>query len=99
MRQAISVVLLVIGAVIGTTLGLLALTDLDTDVDAVRGHVGLRDRRADDGHHGDLPALGQLLLVLLMLTGRVGPVTMVTALALRERPRLYRYPEERPIVG
>ena len=34
-----------------------------------------------------------------MLAGRVGPVTFVTALALRERNPAYRYPEERPIIG
>jgi len=34
-----------------------------------------------------------------MLAGRVGPLTFVTALALRERGRAYRYPEERPIIG
>jgi hypothetical protein len=34
-----------------------------------------------------------------MLAGRVGPVTFVTALALRERVPAYRYPEERPIIG
>jgi hypothetical protein len=34
-----------------------------------------------------------------MLAGRVGPVTFVTALALRERVPRFRYPEERPIIG
>ena len=39
------------------------------------------------------------VLVALMITGRVGPVTFVTALALRQRSRAYRFPEERPIIG
>ena len=34
-----------------------------------------------------------------MLIGRIGPITLASALALRERRRLYRLPEERPIVG
>jgi trk system potassium uptake protein TrkH len=34
-----------------------------------------------------------------MFIGRVGSVTLVTALAMRRRPRAFRYPEERPIVG
>ena len=38
-------------------------------------------------------------LVIVMISGRVGPVTFVTAIALRESARLYRYPEERPIIG
>ncbi len=41
----------------------------------------------------------QLVLVSLMFLGRVGPITLGTALVLRERSRLYRYPEERPIIG
>ena len=35
----------------------------------------------------------------LMLLGRVGPPTLFAALVLRERGRLYRFPEERPIIG
>ena len=46
-----------------------------------------------------LPADGKLLLMLLMFLGRVGPITFATALALNTRPRHYRVPEERPIVG
>src|SRR6266508_4569917 len=48
------------------------------------------------------PALSiseQLVLVAVMFIGRVGPVAAATAFALRSRRRLYRLPEERPIVG
>jgi hypothetical protein len=34
-----------------------------------------------------------------MFLGRTGPYTLALALALRQRERLYRYPEERPIIG
>lgn len=34
-----------------------------------------------------------------MFTGRVGPITLASALALRRHPRRFEYPEERPIVG
>jgi hypothetical protein len=34
-----------------------------------------------------------------MYVGRVGTITVASALALTDRRRLYRYPEERPIVG
>jgi hypothetical protein len=34
-----------------------------------------------------------------MFLGRVGPVTLFAALVLRQRQRLYRYPDERPIIG
>jgi trk system potassium uptake protein TrkH len=46
-----------------------------------------------------LPDTAQLLLVALMFLGRLGPITLASALALRARPALYRFPEERPIVG
>jgi Trk-type K+ transport system membrane component len=37
--------------------------------------------------------------VALMFLGRLGPITLVSALALRERPQLYQLPEGRPIIG
>ena len=46
-----------------------------------------------------LPDAAKLVLVVLMFLGRVGPATLGAALVLRERRRLYRYPEERTIVG
>ena len=36
---------------------------------------------------------------ILKWTALVLGIVIVTAIALRTRPRLYRYPEERPIVG
>lgn len=46
-----------------------------------------------------LPALGKLLLVVLMFAGRVGPVALVAALAARKTTRMYSYAVERPIIG
>ncbi|ASW57994.1 ATPase [Plantactinospora sp. KBS50] len=46
-----------------------------------------------------LPTDGRVLLIVLMYLGRVGTVAAASALALRTRPRLYRYAEERPLVG
>jgi Trk-type K+ transport system membrane component len=42
---------------------------------------------------------GKIVDMALMFLGRVGPLTLAAALALRERPRRYRYPEERVRVG
>jgi Trk-type K+ transport system membrane component len=47
----------------------------------------------------ELPESGKYLLSALMYVGRTGTMTMAAALALRERRRLFRLPEERPIVG
>jgi hypothetical protein len=34
-----------------------------------------------------------------MYVGRLGPMTLGAALAVRSRVRMIQYPEERPIVG
>jgi Trk-type K+ transport system membrane component len=98
-RQALTVALLSIGLVVGSSLLLMSIEDLSLtpalfESTSAFGTVGL-----STGITGSLGPAGQLVLVLVMLTGRVGPVTFVTALALRERNRAYHYPEERPIIG
>jgi Trk-type K+ transport system membrane component len=98
-RQALTIALLAIGLVVGATLVLMSVEDLALtpalfEITSAFGTVGL-----STGITGTIGASGHLLLVLVMLAGRVGPVTFVTALALRERVPAYRYPEERPIIG
>jgi trk system potassium uptake protein TrkH len=51
------------------------------------------------GITAQLPPSGQLALTVLMFVGRVGTITVATALALGRQERSYRYPEENPIVG
>ena len=51
------------------------------------------------GITADLGAPGQLILCLLMYIGRIGPVTLVVALAARHSARRFTYPEERPFIG
>lgn len=51
------------------------------------------------GLSGELPPAGTYVLVFLMFVGRIGTNTVATGLALRSRRRLYKYPEERPIIG
>lgn len=46
-----------------------------------------------------LPTLDRLVVIVLMLVGRVGPITLGAALVLRSRPRRYRLPEEGPLIG
>ncbi|WP_406003657.1 potassium transporter TrkG [Streptomyces sp. NBC_00829] len=58
------------------------------------GTVGL-----STGITADFTVSGRLILILLMFVGRLGPVTLVSALALRERTRRYQLPEERPVIG
>jgi trk system potassium uptake protein TrkH len=42
---------------------------------------------------------GRLLIVFTMFWGRLGPLTLVVALAQRHRPTLIHYPEEKIIIG
>jgi len=98
-RQALTVALLGVGLVITSTLFLLVITDYPLDAvlfeaTSAFGTVGL-----STGITATIPTSGQLLLVALMFIGRLGPITLASALALRERARRYELPEERPIVG
>ena len=88
-----------IGAIIATAIGLLAVADITAmealfEATSAFGTVGL-----STGITSGLPVFGHLMLIALMLAGRVGPITLATALVVRERQRLYRYAEERPILG
>jgi Trk-type K+ transport system membrane component len=98
-RQALTVALLSVGAVITGTLVLLGMTAFATsdvlfETVSAFATVGL-----STGITADLGSAGHAVLVVLMFTGRLGPITLVSALALRERGRLYSLPEGRPIIG
>lgn len=98
-RQALTVVLLGIGAVVASTLALMEMTRFSMgaalfEVTSAFGTVGL-----STGITAAIPAAGQLMLVLLMFLGRLGPITLVSALALRQREQLFRLPQDRPIIG
>ena len=51
------------------------------------------------GITADLPPSALVVLCALMFVGRVGTITVATALALGAEPQPFRYPEENPIVG
>mgnify|MGYP003135954989 CR=1 FL=1 len=98
-RQALTVALLAIGVVISATMLLLATSalpraDLMFEVISALATVGLSANITPL-----LSVTSQLVIIVLMIIGRVGPITLFAALVLREHDRLYRHPEERPIVG
>jgi trk/ktr system potassium uptake protein len=98
-RQALAVTLIGLGAVVAATLAITAQSGLPLsrtlfEAFSAFGTVGLTT-----GITAQLPVPSQNLLILLMFLGRTGPITLATALALREREPRYRYPEERPIIG
>ncbi|MCL8015199.1 TrkH family potassium uptake protein [Streptomyces sp. AS02] len=99
LRQALAVALLGVGLVMSGTLVLLVVAEVRAEaalfeVVSAFGTVGL-----STGITGDLPAVGQLTIIALMFAGRVGPITLASALALRRRDRRYTLPEERPVIG
>ena len=98
-REAITVVIVALAAVMSAVIAILAMTDLDLDrvlfeVVSAFGTVGM-----STGITADLPAAAQLILVLLMFLGRLGPLTLGSALALRQRQTAYELPKERPAIG
>ena len=98
-RQALTVALLSIGVVVGATVLLVELTRMTTHVVLFEVVSAFATVGLSTGVTDELPSSGQLILVGLMFLGRLGPITLVSALALRERQRLYRYPEGRPLIG
>lgn len=98
-RQAIAVVLLAIGAVMASVIALMLITDHPFDrvlFEAVSafGTVGL-----STGITYDLHPAAEVILVILMFLGRLGPLTLGSALALRQRRIMYEFPKERPAIG
>jgi trk system potassium uptake protein TrkH len=51
------------------------------------------------GLTGNLDGFGRLIVALLMIWGRLGPLTIVVAMARTHRPSPISYPEERILVG
>lgn len=98
-RQAIALILLATAIIAIGTLSLLVMTDYSLDqllfeVISAFATVGL-----STGITAQLPVAGQLILILFMFIGRLGPITFAAALALKVRRPLYELPKERPIIG
>ena len=98
-RQALSVTVLAATLIFAATtyiasVSALPLGDILFECISAFATVGL-----STGITADLPPSALLVLCALMFVGRVGTITVATALALGRRERPYRYPEENPIVG
>jgi len=98
-RQAVTVVVAALTIVIVGTIALMivspaAFDDVLFEAVSAVATVGLQPESTTTAGAG-----GQIVLTILMYLGRIGPLTLAVALILRQRPRRYHYPEERPIVG
>lgn len=99
MRQALTVALLATGMVVAATGALMVLTPFRLDVVLFEVISAFATVGMSTGITADIPAAGQVILVVMMFLGRIGPITLGAALALRNRPRRYEVPEERVLVG
>ncbi|GAA3305784.1 potassium transporter TrkG [Streptomyces cinereospinus] len=98
-RQALTVVLLSVAAVAVSTLAFVVFTDHSLDQSLFETTSAFATVGLSTGITAGLHPGLQLLLVVLMFIGRLGPITVASALALRSRVRLYDLPEERPVIG
>jgi Trk-type K+ transport system membrane component len=99
LQVAIAVSLISATLVLVASLLLLAMTGDTLDrvlfeVISAFGTCGL-----STGLTPELPTAAKYVLSVLMFVGRTGTMTLAAALALRNRRRVIRYPEERPIIG
>ncbi|MBE3582800.1 MAG: Trk family potassium uptake protein [Limnochordaceae bacterium] len=100
-ERAATLAVLALGWVVVVT-GVLTFTEHDRftllqllfETTSAFGTVGL-----STGITPELSPAGQLLIILTMFFGRVGPLTVATALAARMRQADIRYPEDRVLIG
>jgi Trk-type K+ transport system membrane component len=98
-RQAISVALLSVAVVVAGTVALHLVAGFHTSQVLFEAISAFATVGLSTGITGDLPPVGQLVLVLMMFVGRLGPVTLGWALALRPTRITYELPKERPVIG
>lgn len=99
LRQALSVVLLALAAIAIGTLTILLVTTHALDVVLFETISAFSTVGLSTGITPDLPPAAQVTLMVLMFVGRVGTITVASALALKSRHRHYHLPEERPVIG
>jgi trk system potassium uptake protein TrkH len=100
--RAITVALLFAAVLIATTLVLsitenskpFTMSDIAFESASALGTVGLTT-----GITPLLTTAGKLIIIAVMLTGRLGPLTLLAALTFNLRPARYNYPDEAIIVG
>lgn len=98
-RQALSVALIAVGVVVLGTLGVVAFSGVELsdglfEATSAFGTVGL-----STGITPTLDAASKVVLIVLMLIGRVGPLTFGAALVLASHKRRYRRPTEGLMIG
>jgi trk system potassium uptake protein TrkH len=100
--RAITVTLLFVFVLFGAVMALsitessndFTMSDIMFEATSALGTVGL-----STGITAALTSAGKLIIVAVMLTGRLGPLTLLALLTFNLKPVPYNYPEESLIVG
>ena len=100
--RAITVTLLFVVVLFAATLALnvtenshdFTMSDIMFEAGSALGTVGLTT-----GITPDLTDAGKLIIIIVMLIGRLGPLTLLAALTFNLKPVRYNYPDEAIIVG
>ncbi len=98
-REILTVITLALGLVILATFLLLITEGKEFikvlfEVFSAFGTVGLSTGITDM-----LSKLGRIIITVTMFAGRIGPLTIAVAMGQREYAPLYKYPEERVMIG
>lgn len=99
LRLSVAVVFIGATIVLVSCLLLLEITGMSLDVILFETLSAFATVGLSTGITPELPMLAKYILVVLMFVGRTGTMTFAAALALRDRRRIVRFPEERPIIG
>ncbi len=100
--RAITVTLLFVAVLFGATLMLsitesakpFTMSDIMFEAGSALGTVGLTT-----GITASLTNAGKVIIIIVMLIGRLGPLTLLAALTFNLKPVRYNYPDEAIIVG
>lgn len=98
-RQALAIALLGIGLVLGSTFLLLVISDVDLERCLFETTSAFATVGLTTGITAGLPEAGKVVLIGLMFAGRVGPLTIFSALAAKQRTSRVSWPEESTPVG
>jgi trk system potassium uptake protein TrkH len=98
-RQALAVVVLGMALTSVATFVMLDLTPYSLDAVLFESVSALSTVGLSTGITADLPAEAKWVTIVLMYVGRLGPLTLASALALRQRQRRYERPMERVTIG
>jgi potassium uptake TrkH family protein len=98
-RLAVSVALLGVAIVFTGTFLVMLTSDIGLDKALFESMSAFSTTGLSTGATAEMPDAARYVLIAMMFVGRIGTVTAASALALRERNRLFSFPEERPGIG